>query len=679
MSHFFQDLGDYFQNMGFWGYWIVGLVVFLETLLVVGHFLPGALFLAFVGFLCYMQVFDFPQMLAVVFVMHVLGEMTNYYLGRVKGRSLFREDSRYLKPAMIESAEKLFSRGAARIIVFSQCVGVLRAIVSFTAGMLRYNPWLFAALITACSVLWALLHLGIGFVLGASWREAAHYVEDFALVILVAIPTFLLVGWLIRLLGQNAGELTVWLEDVSRRIHRSDRYQSLSTRHKRIFAFLEARLSLTQPWGFPATLSWLAALILTGALALVASRVIASPAWRYFDLSIVNLLAQVRRPAADSLFLYITYLGSAPALLITAGVVAVVCIRARQFKSCCVIVGSVLLALAFTYLLKYALRYPRPDSTLAVVHAGGFGFPSAHAGVGVAFFISTYLWLWNHPGLTRLRMTLAFVMLASLVLVAFSRVYLGVHFPSDVLAGVLTGTISVLIVSTIAQNTVAITETRSRTDISGLLVLAVWLGSALALYSVISSPPAPRLVTARSSVARPLPIDVKSLPLRALGLTGSTVLPIDVVINGPIHQILEKLMTEGWRAVQPEDFFTSGISAPVFPAFVEGMPAEYTLQKKLDGTRLILRLWAVEQEAFVGSVVTEVLVPRFRDFNVYRVSPDIDASMEQLQQALAPLPAKRIEGFRPRGLYIWKYPFFTHGWALQVDSRRAQLSGRVSP
>jgi len=57
------------------------VVVYIESLIVLGNFIPGTMFLVFLGFMCYLRIFDFTAMLLVIFAGHVAGELTNYHLG----------------------------------------------------------------------------------------------------------------------------------------------------------------------------------------------------------------------------------------------------------------------------------------------------------------------------------------------------------------------------------------------------------------------------------------------------------------------------------------------------------------------------------------------------------------------------------------------------------------------
>lgn len=95
------------------------------------------------------------------------------------------------------------------------------------------------------------------------------------------------------------------------------------------------------------------------------------------------------------------------------------------------LVGSTLLNQA----LKFAIQRPRPDVALRLVDIGGFSFPSGHSMAAMAFF-GLLIWLvWHGVRSRGARSGLVTVLCVAICAVGFSRVYLGVHYASDVLAG----------------------------------------------------------------------------------------------------------------------------------------------------------------------------------------------------------------------------------------------------
>ena len=111
---------------------------------------------------------------------------------------------------------------------------------------------------------------------------------------------------------------------------------------------------------------------------------------------------------------------------------------------------------------------------------------------------------------------------------------------------------------------------------------------------------------------------------------------------------------------------------PVFPAFLDGKPAAYTLQQQTEFGRRIIRFWHTSvvvqgKPVWLGSVVEQQRLTKWKTVDVYHQVPDVDLAVDHLKEALPGVQTRTITGFRNRGLYNWKNPFFTHGTALELS------------
>lgn len=88
---------------------------------------------------------------------------------------------------------------------------------------------------------------------------------------------------------------------------------------------------------------------------------------------------------------------------------------------------SFAIAMALTTALKYLLRVARPE--VAIVAETGYSFPSGHA---TAAFVSL-------PYLNHLHPKLKYLWPVIILIIALSRIYIGVHYPSDIIAGAMIG------------------------------------------------------------------------------------------------------------------------------------------------------------------------------------------------------------------------------------------------
>ncbi|MCL5269040.1 MAG: phosphatase PAP2 family protein [bacterium] len=672
MTEFLNSIVNPLANLGSFVYALGFVVVFIESLFIVGHFIPGTMFLALLGFMCYLGIFNLATMVLVIYLGHFSAELVNYVLGRTRGAALFQASGRVFNPELLRKVEARFHANPLKILFLGQFIGVLRPTVAFVAGMTRYSLPRFVIPLAVADFLWTLIHLGIGYLLGASWNQAVHYVEGISVVVVLLIFVVWFSGWLIRVAAAHSGELRVIVEWLDGRVRRTATYGRLEKRHPAVFRFLEARLSLDAPWGIFATAGWVIVLVLSIHFLVILHNINDDPIWRYVDYSVINLMVQLRNPAVNRLLLWVTYVGSVPAVLTTAAVAVVICLWKRQTRSALVIAGSVGLALVSTQLVKGLEMRLRPDAALALVQTRGYSFPSGHTTVIVALFGGLYYWLWFHPGRRQLRATLAFLVVSFVVLIGFSRIYLGVHFPSDVWAGYSLGLACTVLLATLASNWRRVGDRPSRADWPVLAVLLAGMAVSTAIYARRPLLPEGRFI----SIGRPAPVATtaelaREAPRVAVGLPGRPVAPVNLVIIGRPEPLERRLLAEGWRVVAPDAFFTSQIQRPIFPVFIQSVPAQLTLWRALPpGGRMILRLWRTRwtlggRETWVGSVLAEREKRLPLGLVHFNADPDLDAATEAFASGLGKeVTARPLGRFRPRGLYEWPQPFFTHGGAL---------------
>jgi undecaprenyl-diphosphatase len=172
--------------------------------------------------------------------------------------------------------------------------------------------------------------------------------------------------------------------------------------------------------------------------AAIAEEVAGGGALAAFDLAFAQALQQATAPGWQRLFALVSWLGSAPVLAVAAGIVAVGLFRHRRPMLAGVWIagqaGGGLLNLA----LKQVFARTRPEFADPLL-VPGWSFPSGHAmGTFVFFGLGAYLLLRRTRSWTATYLIVGGSLLWC-VLMSFSRLYLGVHFATDVVAGLIAG------------------------------------------------------------------------------------------------------------------------------------------------------------------------------------------------------------------------------------------------
>ncbi|NHR08403.1 DedA family protein [Chromobacterium haemolyticum] len=132
---------------GPWIYAILFLIVFCETGLVVTPFLPGDSLLFVAGALAAMGQMNPHLLVLLLIVAAILGDATNYAIGRNVGMKLFDKFPRILKPQYLDRTHAFYERHGGKTIIFARFVPIVRTFAPFVAGIgkmhypqfLRYN------------------------------------------------------------------------------------------------------------------------------------------------------------------------------------------------------------------------------------------------------------------------------------------------------------------------------------------------------------------------------------------------------------------------------------------------------------------------------------------------------------------------------------------------------------
>jgi membrane protein DedA with SNARE-associated domain len=130
----FTDLFSILEHMGVWAYWIIFLIAFLDSLVVIGTFTSGTVFLVFAGVLVSRDVYDLADMTLFASVGAILGGLTSYCIGRVVARS-FDDESKLSKTKRFTHGTQLLDTYGGAGILFGRFLGPASSVISFIAGL----------------------------------------------------------------------------------------------------------------------------------------------------------------------------------------------------------------------------------------------------------------------------------------------------------------------------------------------------------------------------------------------------------------------------------------------------------------------------------------------------------------------------------------------------------------
>lgn len=143
-------------------------------------------------------------------------------------------------------------------------------------------------------------------------------------------------------------------------------------------------------------------------------------------------LFKIRTPLLTKIFLIITNLGS-PYVLI---VLTLLSFLLKNKKISFIITANLGLITIINQVLKFIIKRPRPSDLFLIVETG-YSFPSGHSMVSLSFYGLLIYFIYKYFKNKKLKISLITLLSLIIVLIGISRVYLGVHFVSDVISGFL--------------------------------------------------------------------------------------------------------------------------------------------------------------------------------------------------------------------------------------------------
>ncbi len=183
-------LVDISQILISFGYVALFGVIFSETGLLVGFFLPGDTFLFTAGLLSSKNILNMPKVILVCFLAAVLGDSFGYYLGRKFGKPVFTKKEPhfmdyYLNKENLAKTEDFFKRYGPVTIFFARYIPIVRTIAPTLSGTAEMKYHVFLAYNVLGGLTWVASVALLGFFLGTLIPNAVEIMTLIMLVIIV--------------------------------------------------------------------------------------------------------------------------------------------------------------------------------------------------------------------------------------------------------------------------------------------------------------------------------------------------------------------------------------------------------------------------------------------------------------------------------------------------------------
>ncbi|WP_417694771.1 VTT domain-containing protein [Roseibium sp.] len=634
---------------------LAGIICFAaamgEALFIIGLVVPSTVVLVGAGTLIGLGKLDPLSIFIWTTVGATLGDAVSYWFGY-----FYKDHVRKIWPlsrygSLLDRGEEFFKLHGGKSVFIGRFVPGVKSVVPGIAGMVGMNATRFTLINIASALAWTLAHLGPGILAGSALDAIGQVSGRLAFVVGgLCVVTFLVImlgRWLILIImplfpnahaaivgyfSRRSDRLSQWIAEVF------DPQNPRSAGMLISAAFLLASMPL---------FFWFIGEIAPG-----------EPMVRA-DVAILNMFDSLRSPIGDKLMVTITQFGDGIVVTLVAAVITAYLFARKAWRRGTGFLIAMAGTALFVPVVKVLLQRSRPMDLYA--GAEMLSVPSGHATLNTVLFgicavlIAHERSRWAKAGIFSL--TAIYI-----IAIGFSRVYLGAHWLSDVLAGLLFGTAMVAAFAFVFSP--IHNEKVGRLTLTGLIVVSV---AAIGTWHAMATLPsaletyAPRSERTLMTASTWRSFAWAQLPAKRIELSGDTQEPLVIQYAGDPQRLSAVLQRKGWREA-PEWSLTSASGfvvgqtpaedLPALPRTQNGRQPELTLIRKDDDgapndSRWVLRLWPSRYAVlegprllplFTGSVLHEEIVRPMGEFSgpkIDRQAPDLkDNPVADLDGAL---------------------------------------------
>ncbi len=518
----------------------------------------------------------------------------------------------------------------------------------------------------------------------------------FLFSILLEILLFIYLMYeLIRAFGTPFSIIRSIVRSAGQGIRQDENVIHFKNNSPRLYIWIKRRFSTKIPDGLLLTIGIVIASLCFFIFARYAQNIVTNDSITGVDERIMRVLPYIRTEKQTELFSIITFLASWRSLAFLSLLVLLLLIRKKQFPNALFYSTFVMVTEAIIYALKYLIGRTRPEQVLSLVEEDNFSFPSGHTTAATVFFGLTTYFLFKSLKKPFSKLLAVLTFFAIIFLVGLSRIYLGVHFPSDILASIALGSFLLTLFITFLEINDRYNLSSGGKRLYGrefLLIPFLLLIFAITVHSHFVHI---RHITLGKNYTTIYSLDnasIQQLPHYSETLTGRPMAPISFIFVGNRDSIVNHFVTHNWYLAEPPTLtntlksFSIGlknedyVTAPMTPSYLDAKPHDIAFEQSTDmrsvRQRHHIRFWETgywypnKGAVWVATASYDsgvIMSPVF-GIPTHTIDPNIDAERDYIVDSLDIEDPLYVQVVKPHlGTNAAGDYFFTDGKAVLVD------------
>jgi undecaprenyl-diphosphatase len=437
---------DLASALGSGTYALVGVLAFLETGAFVGLVAPGEFTVIVGGVIAGEGTIDIIPLIGLTWACCIAGDSTSFFIGRKLGRQFLEKHGPRVKitPERLAQVESYFERHGGKTIIIGRFVGLVRALAPFVAGSSGMAYRRFIPYSTIGTGLWATFFLLLGFFFYRSFDKVAAIAGRATLAFGFLVALIVAVVWSYRQLrdDEKRARFVAWVERQAQRPLLRP-FAAVARAFWRVFLrpitkvlwpqirFLWERIT---PGELGLELTTAIAIAGVGLYVFVAYLVlvVSDPGPTIGDSNVLRFVDEVRMDWMVEVAKVVTNFGALPVAGAFVLVGAAILVFKRQPIELVVLVFSAVAIYATVHITKGAVDRPRPPEPLAGSRSSAY--PSGHAAYSTFYVALAVLATRVFRGFVY-RVALVVLALVLAAAIGWTRIFLQVHWWSDVAGG----------------------------------------------------------------------------------------------------------------------------------------------------------------------------------------------------------------------------------------------------
>lgn len=623
---------------------VVFLIAMGEALFIIGMFVPSTVVLVGAGTLVGLGKLDPWPILLWTTLGAIAGDAISYWVGHV-----YKDRIKSVWPfnryrTLVERGEAYFLLHGGKSVFIGRFVPGVKAIVPGIAGMVGMPVGRFTFINVTSAIAWAIVHLGPGVIAGTAFSAlgaiSGRLATVLGVLLVLLFVAVMIARWMILIvLPLYAGSRLRVVGWLGRHENRASQWfaRMLDPAHPRSAGMIVSALLL---------------IITVPLFAALAAAISPDNGLSRADTAIRNLFQDLRTPVGDDIMTFITMLGDGVVIAAVAAVVIAYLFARKAWRRATGLMIAIAGAAVFVPLFKMLFQRERPIDIYT--GADALSFPSGHATLTVVLFgIVAVLVAHDRSPLTKAGIfSLAVPLIGA---VAFSRIYLGAHWMSDVVGGIAFGTAMVAAFAFVFGS--VHNEKIGRWSLAALTAVTLSLAGAVHMARDFDQA---REMYRPSTPVETLTADEwlsggwRTLPAHRIELSGEQEEPLILQWSGDPKALADALARKGyrpapgWSLVTFAGFLTGQTAAedlPALPRIQNGRGADLVLVRRdgddttgTEGGRWVLRLWPTRFEVMteagerlplrVGSLIHERILRPLNELSAPRADRDLPQADE---------------------------------------------------